>query len=112
MTAFEWVRAVIGAVFLLGGTFFMVSAVIGNYRFDNALARMHAAGLGDTLGLLLILIGIVVICGISAWTAKLAVILVLLWTSSPAVTHLIMKMEIRSGTGADGKPQKEGKRKQ
>lgn len=106
MTAAEWIRAVFGAAFLLGGTFFIVSSVIGNFRFDNVLARMHAAGLGDTLGVLLILIGVVIVCGFSAWTAKLAAVLVLLWTSSPAVSHLIMKMEIRSGSGADGKPVK------
>lgn len=112
MTGLEWIRAILGAAFLLGGTFFIISSVIGNFKFDNALARMHAAGLGDTLGVLLILIGIVIICGLSAWTAKLAVILVLLWISSPAVSHLIMKMEIRSGSGADGKPMKGEKKKQ
>lgn len=112
MTGFELFRAVLGSVFLLGGTFFIVSSVIGNFRFDNALARMHAAGLGDTLGVLLILIGIVIVCGFKAWTLKLAVILVLLWISSPTVSHLIMKMEIRSGSEADGKQMKGEKKRQ
>ena len=55
MTALEWIRFLPGAALTLGGLFFMVTAVIGNYRFPAVTYRMHAAGIGDTLGLLLTL---------------------------------------------------------
>ena len=109
MTFFEWVRFLLGAALLLGGLFVMVTAVIGNYRFRNVLCRMHAAGLGDTLGIVLVFAGITVLCGISVFTLKLAAIVVLLWISSPVASHMIMRMEIENGSSADGK--KEGKRK-
>ena len=109
MTFFEWVRFLLGAVLLLSGLFVMVTAVIGNYRFCNVLCRMHAAGLGDTLGIVLVFAGITVLCGISVFTLKLAAIVVLLWISSPVASHMIMRMEIENGSSADGK--KEGKRK-
>lgn len=109
MTFLEWIRFLLGAALLLGGLFVMVTAVIGNYRFRNVLCRMHAAGLGDTLGIVLVFAGITVLCGISVFTLKLAAVVVLLWISSPAASHMIMRMEIENGSSADG--QKEGKKK-
>ncbi len=102
MTVLEWIRLVIGGLFLLTGLFFMVTAVIGNYRFRYVLSRMHAAGLGDTLGIALILAGITILSGLSVFTGKLALILCLLWVSSPVASHLIMRMEIENGASADG----------
>lgn len=109
MTFLEWIRFLLGAALLLGGLFVMVTAVIGNYRFRNVLCRMHAAGLGDTLGIVLVFAGITVLCGLSVFTLKLAAVVVLLWISSPAASHMIMRMEIENGSSADG--QKEGKKK-
>ena len=54
MTAGEIIRFALGGLLLLSGLFFMVSAVIGNFRFSDVLPRMHAAGVGDTLGIALI----------------------------------------------------------
>ena len=92
---------------MLCGSFFLVTAVIGNYRFRNAPCRMHAAGLGDTLGILLLFLGLLVLCGFSVFTLKLAVILLLLWITSPVTSHLIMRMQVENGCGPDG--QKEEK---
>ena len=109
MTALEWIRFLLGALLMLCGCFFMVSAVIGNYRFRYVLMRMHAAGLGDTLGILLLFAGLWVLCGFSVFTLKLAVILLFLWVSSPVASHLIMRMVIENGGSADGR--KEEKKK-
>lgn len=109
MTFFEWIRFLLGAALLLAGAFVMVTAVIGNFRFNYVLCRMHAAGLGDTLGIILIFAGITVLCGVSVFTLKLAAVIALLWVSSPVASHMIMRMEIENGSSADGK--KEGKKK-
>ncbi len=103
MSGVEWIHFISGAVLTLGGLFFLVSAVVGNYRFSYALFRMHASGLGDTMGLLLLFAGLTVLCGTFTFISKLAVIIVLLWTGSPVATHLILRMEIKEGRSADGK---------
>ena len=46
------VRTVIAAVLLLFGFFMFGTAVLGVYKFRYVLNRMHAAALGDTLGIL------------------------------------------------------------
>ena len=106
MTVLEWIRFLLGALLLLSGTFFIVSSVIGNYRFRYVLARMHAAGLGDTLGILLLFAGIAILCGFSVFTLKLLLIILLLWATSPVASHLIMQMEIKNGSSADGRKEK------
>lgn len=106
MTVWEWVRFVFGALLLLGGLFVMMTAVIGNFRFNYALCRMHAAGLGDTLGILLLLAGIAVFCGFSVFTLKFVLIIALLWVSSPTASHLIMRMEVENGSPAAKKEEK------
>jgi monovalent cation/proton antiporter MnhG/PhaG subunit len=103
MSVFEWIRFLAGAALTLGGMFFLVSAVVGNYRFSYALFRMHASGLGDTMGLLLLFTGLAVLCGSFAFISKLALIIILIWTGSPVATHLILRMEIKEGSSADGK---------
>lgn len=108
MTVFQLIRFIIGAILVLSGLFFSVSAVIGNFRFRYVLCRMHAAGLGDTLGLLLVMAGLIVFSGITFFSLKLVLITVLVWTVSPAVSHLIMKMEMDGGSGASsGSEEKE-----
>ena len=102
MSTLEWIRFIAGAVLTLGGLFFLVSAVIGNYRFSYALFRMHAAGLGDTLGLLLLAAGLAVLSTSFVFACKLLLIVALLWIGSPVASHLIMRMEIKEGKTADG----------
>ena len=87
----------------------MITAVIGNYRFPYVLMRMHAAGIGDTFGILLLFAGLLILCGLSVFTLKLAVILLLLWTTSPVASHLIMRMGIENGSSADGRKEGKGK---
>ncbi len=106
MTVLEWIRFIPGAALTISGLFFLVTAVIGNYRFSTVLYRMHAAGIGDTLGLLLLLAGLAVLSASLVFALKLALIVALFWIGSPAASHLIMRMEIENGSTADGK--KEG----
>lgn len=97
----HWVRFVLGTVCLCGGIFFLVSAVVGNYRFRFALNRMHAAALGDTFGLLGVVLGICFYEGLCPTTVKLLAIVVLLWITSPVSSHLIMLMEFITGPYSD-----------
>lgn len=87
-------RTIIGIVCLLGGLFFLASAVYSLFRFKAPLNRMHGAALGDSLGLILTLLGVAFLTGftVSAW--KLLLILAFFMLSSPVATHLIAKTEV------------------
>ena len=47
----EWIRFYLTAVFIIIALIGFVFAVIGVWRFDFIMNRMHAGGIGDTLSL-------------------------------------------------------------
>ena len=87
-------RFALSLVLTLGGLFVLISGVVGVFRFRYALSRIHAAALGDTLGIALMILGVMVAEGFSVITLKLLVVMLFLWVSSPVASHLIGRMEI------------------
>lgn len=88
---------VLSWVFLLSGAFFMVLAGIGVLRLPDVFSRMHAAGLKDTLGAALTLIGLMLQAGLSLVTAKLVLIWLFLWFTSPVAGHAVTRAALASG---------------
>ena len=85
---------IIGIILLALGAFFFVSEIIGLFRFKFTINRMHAAALGDTLGLLCCIAGTSLLKGFSLATVKLALIPVFVFFTSPVASHLIAKTEV------------------
>ncbi len=100
MTALEWVRFLLGAALLLAGVVIFIIEMIGVFRFKYVLNRMHAAAMGDTLGIGFCLLGLIVISGLNFTSLKLFLVIVFLWFSSPASSHLIARLEVT--TNEDG----------
>ncbi len=75
---------------LLGaGSFFMLTGVIGLLRLPDIYSRLHAAGLTDTLGAALILLGLVFHAGFSIAAIKLVLIFLFILISGPTATHAL-----------------------
>ena len=87
-------RFVIAALLTLAGVFCMISSVLGLYRFRYALTRIHAASLMDTVSIFLMLSGLSVAAGFSVATAKMVVVILFLWITSPVASHLIGRLEV------------------
>ena len=68
-------RYCLGALLLLAGILVMGVSMLGIYRFKYVLNRMHAAAITDTLESLLVMLGLVVIRGLSFASAKLLLII-------------------------------------
>lgn len=100
MAALEWIRFIAGAAFLLMGMFLFLVELIGAFRFKYVLNRMHAAAIGDTLGIGLSLLGLIIMNGVNFTSLKLFLVILFLWFSSPTSSHLIAKLEVK--TGKDG----------
>jgi len=92
--ALDIIRFVIAAVLTLGGLFCLLSGVVGVYRFRYALSRVHAAALLDTVGILLMLLGVIVATGFTVASAKMLVVIAFLWLTSPVSGHLIGRLEV------------------
>jgi len=92
------IQTIIGLTLVTLGVFVACVAVLGTYRFHYVLNRMHATALCDTLGLLLVLTGLIVLLGVSWHSAKLVVIIVFMWLASPVMSHLTGRAEILTHT--------------
>lgn len=73
------------------GAGFLLIAGIGILRLPDVYTRMHATGIGDTLGAGLILAGLMLQGGFSLVTVKLVFVLILLFVTSPTSTHALAK---------------------
>lgn len=89
----EWIRFFAVAGLLLLGMFFEVLAVFGVQKFKKALNRMHAAAMGDTLGVLFIFLGLIVMRGLSMDSLKLFLVILFFWLASPVSGHMISRLE-------------------
>jgi len=90
----EWLRFILGVAFIIMGLLVFVIQLIGVYKFKYVLNRMHAAGMGDTLGISLCLIGTMFLYGWSYTSLKIALIAAFLWLASPVSSHLISRLEV------------------
>lgn len=96
MSIFLLIRYILGAMLLLFGVFVFIAEVIGVFKFRYVLNRMHAAAMGDTLGIGSCFLGLILISGLTFTTCKMILVVVFLWFSSPTASHLIAKMEVES----------------
>jgi multicomponent Na+:H+ antiporter subunit G len=88
------IRLVLAAILVFSGLFVLGVAVLGIFRFDYVLNRIHAAAKCDTLGAFLILTGLMIAEGFSFITFKLLLIVVFVWLTNPVASHLICKTEV------------------
>ncbi len=89
----DGIRLITAAGLLVLGLFFEILAVFGVNRFHRALNRMHAAAMGDTLGIFFVLLGLMVIRGFSMDSLKLFLVVAFFWIASPVSGHMISRLE-------------------
>ena len=76
-------------VAILLGVICIVIAAIGIFRLPDFYTRLHAAGVADTLGVGLILVGLMLQSGWDTSLSKLFVLLVFILISGPTVSYAL-----------------------
>jgi multicomponent Na+:H+ antiporter subunit G len=76
---------------LLAGGFFCVVGTLGLLRMPDFYTRMHGASVTDTLGAGLVLVGLILQAGPTLVAAKLLMIGLLLFFTSPAASHALAR---------------------
>ncbi len=94
MGIIEWVRFMIGTVVLLCGLSIFIVEIFGIFHMKYVLNRMHAAAMGDTLGISISLVGLMIFSGLNFTTLKMVLIVTFLWLASPVSSHLIARLEV------------------
>ena len=82
---------------LMSGCFCVLVSAVGLLRMPDLFTRMHAAGIGDTLGAILIIAGLLLQAGPTLLFVKLVMILFFLLFTGPTACHALAKAAIRNG---------------
>lgn len=88
------IREIIAAICIIIGLFVFLCSVLGVYRFKYVMNRMHAAALGDTMGLFFVTLGLLIMGKDVFHMLKYVLIVLFFWVSSPIATHMIAKVEL------------------
>ncbi len=88
---------IMAVVLITAGLFFLTVGAIGLVRLPDFYTRLHAAGLGDTLGLSLTLLGLMVYEGLTLTSLKMLFIGMFILLASPTATHVLIRAAYRAG---------------
>ena len=83
------------------GLFVFLCATFGVFRFKYVLNKMQAAALGDTMGLFLVVLGLMILSNGIFIYAKFILIILFFWLTSPIATHMIAKVELLTNKNAE-----------
>lgn len=93
MSVMEILRLIIGTIFLTAGLVVFIIEVVGIFKMDYVLNRLHAAAMGDTMGLFLVMTGLCFYSGFNFTTVKIILTVVLFWIASPVASHMTALLE-------------------
>ena len=85
---------IISAVFIISGALSIIIGLIGVFRMPDFFTRLHAASIIDTMGTMLILVGLMLYSGFNLVSVKLLLILVFIIITTPAAAHALAKSAI------------------
>ena len=90
-------------LFLSAGCFFVLSGVIGMFRFPDFLTRLHAAGVIDSCGVLFIILGLVILAPGFLVALKLIALLIFFFITGATACHALAKAALARGPKPAGK---------
>lgn len=102
MTDWQNVLHVLGNIVIVAGLFFTVSAGIGMMRMPDFYTRLHPAGVMDSMGAPLILVGLTLHSTEGLVAVKLILLIFFLIITGPTACHALAKAALSSGV----KPEK------
>jgi len=84
-----------GVVIISLGIFFLMIGSIGLLRLPDFYSRAHATGKSDTLGLMMVFSGLIIIEGFHMNSIKILLVMIFVGFTSPTATNAIMRAAYR-----------------
>ena len=98
--------SVLSYMFMAAGVLFMLFGATGLLQFKTFYLRILVASKIDTVGVLTLIIGIALRHGVSFFTGKLLLIVIIMLILNPLVAHILARSAYLSGQTADEDSQK------
>lgn len=103
MIVVDWLSGLL----LLAGGFFVVVAGIGVIRMPDLYTRIHAASVAETLGTILIILGLILITGWSLASFKLFAVMLFLLFTGPVAAYAMANTAMLGGLKPDVKQEEQ-----
>jgi multicomponent Na+:H+ antiporter subunit G len=85
----------VAAVFLIAGTGFLIISALGLTRFPDFWTRAHAVAKAETLGLVLVFVGLIVLNRFGPGSVQLALIAAFSLLVNPTAIHALARSASR-----------------
>lgn len=96
-------------IFVLLGTFFMFIGSIGVVRLPDFYTRSHATSKSDTLGIMLIITGLIFYEGLDLNSLKLIIVFIIVAVANPVGAHALSRAAFKFGVKPWFKKKREDK---
>ena len=93
----------IGACFVIYGCFMVFTSAIGMLRMPDFFTKCHAAGVADSFGCPIIILGLAFYANLTDIQIKLVLLFFFIFITSPISTYCISQSAINSGLNPLGK---------
>ena len=90
----DFLRLLIAAICIATGILVMAVSTFGVFRIRYVLNRLHSAAMGDSMGIGLVILGLIILNGFTVVSLKLLMILGIFWLASPVCSHLLSSLEV------------------
>lgn len=94
---FELILWAASWICIVAGAFFTIVGALGTLRFPDFWARLHAASITDSAGMILLILGMGIQAGLSLVSVKLLIIGIFLFITGPTATHAVANAALVSG---------------
>lgn len=91
------IQSTLTIIFVVVGIFFLFIGSLGIVRLPDFYTRTHATSKSDTLGLMLIITGLIIFEGLHINSLKLFLILVFILLANPIGAHALAKAAFDAG---------------
>ena len=92
---------ILSYILMGAGVLFMLFGVFGLFKFKNFYARILVASKIDTVGVLTLIFGLALRHGLTFFTGKLFLIVIIMLILNPLVAHILARSAYTSGHELD-----------
>ena len=82
---------------ILVGCLFIFSSAVGFIKMPDFFTKVHAAGISDSFGCPLALVGIAILCGSAIMALKIILLILFMLLTGPTMTYLLASGAIKTG---------------
>lgn len=93
----EYISNIIGLILVGAGVIFMLIGSIGIIKLPDFYSRSHATSKSDTLGIILIIGGLIIFEGLTLNSLKLFFIIIFIFIANPTGAHALGRAAFKKG---------------